>query len=209
MEAAPGEVYMVNFEAELEKLLAGEQEPLPRYELAEVLAGGRALLEALNKKHADLSLQVEEIYDLAKEADPRELREALDAEKGRVRQLLEAAAGLSDMLEHFCVYAGQSGSAELERQGRLLWRDSGLLLESCGIARFGEAGQTLDPALHTVHAAVASELPKEQIVQVLQSGYGYLGKVLRKAVVAVSKGGAGVHEDTGKEGIENEQNSRH
>jgi molecular chaperone GrpE len=179
---------MVNFEAELEKLLAGEQEPLPQYELVEVLAEGQTLLEALNKKQADLSLQVEEIYDLAKEADARELREALNTERGQVQRLLEAAVGLSDILEHFCVYARQSGSAELEYQGRLLWQNSRLLLESCGIFRLGEVGQSLDPALHTVQAAIASELPKEYVVQVLQSGYGYLSRVLRKAIVIVSSG---------------------
>ncbi|MDR2743498.1 MAG: nucleotide exchange factor GrpE [Treponema sp.] len=196
---------MVDFKAELEKLLAGEQEPLPQYELAEVLAEGRVLLEALNKKQADLSLQVEEIYDLAKEADARELRAALNAEKGRVRQLLETAVGLSGILEHFCVYAGQSGSAELEHQGRLLWQNSRLLLENCGIARFGEAGQTLDPALHTVQSAVASELPKEHIVRVLQSGYGYLGMPLRKAVVVVSRGDTDMErENTETEGIGDE-----
>jgi molecular chaperone GrpE (heat shock protein) len=179
---------MVDFEAELAKLLAGEQEPLPGYELAEVLTEGRNLLEALNKKQSDLSLQVEEIYDLAKEADVRELREVLNVEKGRVTQLLEAAAGLSDLLEHFCVYAGQSGSAELERQGRLLWQNSRLLLEDCGITRVGEAGQPLDPFLHTVQSAVASEFPREHIARVLQSGYRYMGMVLRKAVVVVSTG---------------------
>jgi molecular chaperone GrpE (heat shock protein) len=178
----------VNFEAELEKLLAREQGPLPRYELVEVLAESRTLLEALNKRQADLSLQVEEIYDLAKEADARELREALNAEKERLRQVLGVALGLSDMLEHFCVYAGRSGSAELEYQGSLLWQNSRLLLETCGIARLGEAGESLNPALHTVQSALASELPKEQIIQVLQSGYAYFGRLVRKAVVVVSKG---------------------
>jgi molecular chaperone GrpE len=199
---------MVDFEAELEKLLAGERQPLPQYELAEVLAEGRAFLEALNKKQAELSLQVEEIYDLAKEADARELREALNAERSRVHQLLEAAVGLSDMLEHFCVYAGQSGSAELEHQGRLLWQNSRLLLESCGIARLGEAGQSLDPALHTVQAALASEFPKEHIIQVLQSGYGYLGRLLRKAVVVVSRGPADTGTEENREGTDDEDTER-
>jgi molecular chaperone GrpE (heat shock protein) len=183
-----GETPMLDFETELEKLLAGEQEPLPQYELAEVLAEGRNLLETLNKKQTDLSLQVEEIYDLAKEADTRELREVLNAERDRLNKLVGAAVGLSDMLEHFCVYAEQSGSAELEHQGRLLWQNSRLLLESCGITRLGEAGQILDPAVHTVQAAVASELPREHVARVLQSGYRYLGMVLRKAVVMVSTG---------------------
>ena len=178
----------MDFEVELEKLLAGEQEPLPRYELVEVLAESRTLLEALNKRQADLSLQVEEIYDLAKEADARELREALKAERGRLQQVLEAAVGLSDLLEHFRVYAGQSGSAELEHQGRLLWQDSRSLLESCGIVRLGEAGESLNPSLLTVQSALDSGFPKEQIIQVLQSGFAYFGSLLRKAVVVVSKG---------------------
>ena len=195
----------MNFEAELEKLLAREQGPLPRYELTEVLAEGRALLEALNKRQADLSLQVEEIYDLAKEADARELREALKAERGRLQQVLAAAFGLSDLLEHFCVYAGRSGSPELEYQGQLLWQNSRLLLESCGIARFGEAGQILDPSLHTVQSALDSELPKEQIIQVLQSGFAYSGNLLRKAVVVVSKGKPEPERKTGPDAeLENE-----
>jgi molecular chaperone GrpE (heat shock protein) len=180
----------VNFETELEKLLAGEYEPLPQYELTEVLAEGQALLDALNKKQAELSLQVEEVYDLVKDADDRGLQETLKTERARLQQLLEVAVGLSDMLEHFCVYAGQSGSAELEHQGRLLWQNSQALLESCGITRFGEAGESLNPLLHTVHSALDSKIPKEHIVRVLQSGYGYLGRLLRKAAVVVSRGEA-------------------
>jgi molecular chaperone GrpE (heat shock protein) len=181
---------MIDFEAELAKLLAGESEPLPQCELAEILAESRNLLEILNKRQADFSLQIEEVYDLAKDADTRELQGVLNAERGRSQQLLGAVVGLSDMLEHFCVYAEQSGSAELEHQGRLLWQNARRLLESCGIVRLGEAGQPLNPALHTVQSAVFSEFPKEYIVRVLQSGYLYPGMMLRKAVVVVSRGNA-------------------
>lgn len=179
---------MADFEAELEKLLADEGEPLPQGELAEVLAESRNLVEALYKNQADLSLQVEEIYDLVKDADTRELRGVLKAERDRSQQLLGAVVGLSDMLEHVCVYAGQSGSAELEHQCRLLWQHGRRLLESCSIIRLGEAGQPLDPALHTVQSAAVSEVPKEHLLRVLQSGYRYQGMLLRKAVVVVSLG---------------------
>jgi molecular chaperone GrpE (heat shock protein) len=182
------ELPIVDFEAELEKLLAGEQEPLPLFELAEVLAENRAVLEAVNKRQADVSLQVEEIYDLVKDADTRELQGVLNTERSRAQQLLGAAVGLSDLLEYFCVYAGQSGSAELEHQGRLLWQNSRRILEGCGITRLGEAGQPLDPALHTVQSVAASEFPRETVAQVLQSGYRYLGRVARKAVVVLSTG---------------------
>jgi molecular chaperone GrpE (heat shock protein) len=179
---------MLNFEAELDRLLAREREPLPQYELAEFAAVERDLLAAVNKKQTDLSLQVEEIYDLVKEGDSRVLQEALDAEKGRARQLVLAAIGLCDMLEDFCAYARQSDSEELEHQGRLLWKNSGALLEDCGITRLGEEGQPLNPGIHTVQAAAASAFPREHVAQVLQSGYRYLGAVVRRAIVVISAG---------------------
>jgi molecular chaperone GrpE (heat shock protein) len=178
----------MNFEAELDKLLAREHEPLSQYELAEFAAAERDLLAVVNKKQTDLSLQVEEIYDLVKEGDSRVLQEALDAEKGRARQLALAAIGLCDMLEDFCAYARQSGSGELEHQGRLLWKNSGALLEDCGITRLGEEGQPLNPAIHTVQTAATSAFPREHVAQVLQSGYRYLGAVVRRAVVVISAG---------------------
>jgi molecular chaperone GrpE (heat shock protein) len=179
---------MVNFEAELDKLLAREQEPLLQHELAEFAAAEREILAAVNKKQTDLSLQVEEIYDLVKEGDSKVLQETLDAEKGRARQLALTAIGLCDLLEDFCAYARQSGSEDLEHQGRLLWKNSGALLENCGITRLGEEGQPLNPAIHTVQAAAASVFPQEYVAQVLQSGYRYLGAVVRRAVVVISSG---------------------
>ncbi|MDR1047326.1 MAG: nucleotide exchange factor GrpE [Treponema sp.] len=200
---------MLDFEAELEKLLAGEQKPLPQYELTEVLSAGWTLLDSLNKKHADLSLQIEEIYDLTREADPRELREALNAERGRESQLLQTVVGLGDLLEHFCIYARQSGSVELERQASLLWQNSRNLLESSGFTRLGEGGECLDPALHSVQGAAASEFERERVIEVLQSGYSYMGMVLRKAAVIVSKGVNDNIQEEEEEENENEQNSWH
>jgi molecular chaperone GrpE (heat shock protein) len=182
---------MVDFETELERLLAGERERLPQSELAELMAANRTLLAALNKSQTDLTLQGEEIAELAIEAT-LELREALGAAKGRLNQILSAAVGLSDLLEDFCVYAGQSGSEALEYQGGLLWENAQTLLKNCGITRLGEAGQALDPGIHKVQAAAASSVPREHVARVLRSGYQYLGTVLRKAVVIVS---AGMEED--------------
>ncbi|MDR1933730.1 MAG: nucleotide exchange factor GrpE [Spirochaetales bacterium] len=194
---------MLNFETELNKLLAREPEPLPHSELAELILAEQKLLAALNKKQADLSFQVEEIYDLAKESDTRVLQETLEAEKERGDKLAAAAIALCDILEHFCAYARQSGSEELENQARLLWQNSDGVLEGCGIIRLGEEGQSLDPEIHTVQAAAASPLPRERVTRVLQSGYRYLGTVLRRAAVVISTG-----PECPEEGdAENEQNS--
>jgi molecular chaperone GrpE (heat shock protein) len=178
----------LDFEAELNKLLEKETEPFPQSELAEFAAAEMQFLAALTKKQTDVSLQIEEIYDLVKETDTGIWKEALNTEKGRAYQLLRTALGLCDILEDFCAYARRSGSEDLVRGGALLWKNSSLLLETCGITRIGEEGQALDPGLHTVQAAVTSPLERERIVSVLQSGYRYLGAVLRKAVVTVSRG---------------------
>ena len=69
---------MLNFEAELEKLLSRETDILPQYEFAELAAEGRKFLEELDKKQTDVSLQIEEIYDLVKEQDTRIWQDAVN-----------------------------------------------------------------------------------------------------------------------------------
>jgi molecular chaperone GrpE (heat shock protein) len=194
---------MLDFENELEKLLAKEAEPFYESDLVNLALAERELLAALSRKQTDFSLQIEEIYDLVKDADTGIWKDALNTEKVRAAQLLRTALGLCDILEDFCTYSQRSGSEELVRGGALLWKNSGLLLENCGITRIGEAGQALDPALHTVQAGVDSPLPREQVVSVLQSGYRYLGAVLRKAVVIVSRGNFPA--ETKNEKIENDE----
>jgi molecular chaperone GrpE (heat shock protein) len=177
---------MLNFEAELEKLLSRETGSLPQYELAELAAAGQRFLADLDKKQTDVSLQIEEIYDLVKEQAA--LQEAVEEEKTRANQLIRGMIGLADLLEDFCVYAGQSGSGELKHQAELLHKDSGDILTGCGIIRLGEEGQPLNPQIHTVKASAESPFPREQVARVLQSGYAYRGLLLRKAAVVLSRG---------------------
>jgi molecular chaperone GrpE (heat shock protein) len=179
---------MLNFEAELEKLLSRETGMFPQYEFAELAAEGRKFLEELNKKQTDVSLQIEEIYDLVKEQDTRIWQEAVSAEKTKANRLVFAAMALVDLLEDFFTYARQSGSEELKHQAGIMWENAGGVLSGCGIFRFGEEGQPLNPQIHTVKASVESPLPREQVVQVLQSGYLYQNVLLRKAAVVLSRG---------------------
>jgi molecular chaperone GrpE (heat shock protein) len=188
---------VVNFEEELDKLLSREGGELPEYELMEFAALGQEFLSALNRKQTDVSLQIEEIYDLLKEQDTKLLQETLSAERGRSNRLALAAMGLCDLLEDFCAYARQSGSGELLHQAELLWNASGGLLSGCNLIRFGAEGEALNPGIHNVKAGVPSELPREQVVRVLQSGYVYRNVLVRKAAVVVSRGpeGGGTSED--------------
>jgi molecular chaperone GrpE (heat shock protein) len=178
----------MNFEAELDKLLASERGIFPQYELVEIAAAGQEFLAELNKKQTDISLQVEEIYDLVKEQDTRVLQETLDAETARANKLAFTAINLCDLLEDFWAYARQSGSEELKHQAGLLWKKAGSILAGCDILRFGEEGQPLNPQIHTVKASAESSFPREWVVQVLQSGYVYQNTLVRKAAVVVSRG---------------------
>jgi molecular chaperone GrpE (heat shock protein) len=179
---------MINFEAELAKLLSREGGALAHYELAELAAADQELLTELNKKQTDFSLQIEEIYDLVKEQEL--LRESAQTEKDRADHLVRTAIGLADLLEDFYAYAGQSGEEALQYQAKLLWEKAGAILSGQGILRLGEEGQPLNPQIHTVQAGAESPLPREQVVRVLQTGYVYQNTLIRKAAVVVSRGQA-------------------
>jgi molecular chaperone GrpE (heat shock protein) len=176
----------MDFEVELNKLLSLEAGRIPDYEFAAAAAAEQELLTELAKKQTDVSLQIEEIYDLVKEQGF--LRERANAEKSRADQLALAAVGLADLLEDFCAYAGRSGSEELERQAKMLWENAGGILAGQGLLRFGTEGEALDPRIHTVKASGESPLPREQLIRVLQSGYVYQNTLIRKAAVVVSRG---------------------
>jgi molecular chaperone GrpE (heat shock protein) len=177
----------VDFETELAKLLDKEEVP-PQDETAELTGVLQYLLNAFNKKQTEYSLQLEEIYDTLKSQDTQVLQASLAAEGQRANHLALTALGLSDNLEHFCAYARQSGTEELRAQAEILWNNSANLLAGCGILRLGNEEEPFDPRIHQVQGAIASALPRERVVQVLQSGYGYLGTVLRKATVLLSRG---------------------
>jgi molecular chaperone GrpE (heat shock protein) len=177
---------MLDFETELNKLLFRERGMLPQYEFAELAAVGQNLLAELGKKQTDASLQIEEIYDLVKEQHG--LMEALEAEKTAKDQLAAAAIGIADLIEYFHAYAAQSGREELKKQADVMWQNAAGMLASCGILRFGVAGEQLDPRIHTVKASAESSFPREYVTEVLQSGYLYQNRLLRKAAVVVSRG---------------------
>ena len=179
---------MIDFEAELAKLLAQETKPLPHSELMELTSMGQQVLTSLNKKQADISTQIEEIYDLAKESDNTVLLETLQQEKVRAGLTVRTAIGLCDLIDDFYEFSLQNGSEELRHQALLMRKKADALLEECGMARIGEISQPLDPKIHTVQSAIDSNIPLEHIAKVLQSGYRYLGTIQRKATVIISKG---------------------
>jgi len=172
----------MDFLTELKRLLDAEATPLldPLSELTKAQAG---LLEAINKRNSDISMQVEEIYDIVKEADEnaRELKSAAKREA----QLLNALIEITDLLDNSVQFMRSAGAVHAET----LAAKREEALTASGLERVGDIGQRLDPGLHTVAFAEHSETPFETVIKVVECGYTYRGKVLRKATVIISKGG--------------------
>ncbi len=100
------------------------------------------------------------------------LRRALDAVPDELRQ--NADAGLVALLE---------GVEMTERE--LLNQ-----LEKNGVKKLDPAGQKFDPNFHQAMFEVPNtEVPNNTVVQVVQAGYQIGDRVLRPAMVGVSKGG--------------------
>ncbi|WP_346906899.1 nucleotide exchange factor GrpE [uncultured Roseibium sp.] len=100
------------------------------------------------------------------------LRRALDAVPDELRQ--NADAGLVALLE---------GVEMTERE--LLNQ-----LEKNGVKKLEPAGQKFDPNFHQAMFEVPNtEVPNNTVVQVVQAGYQIGDRVLRPAMVGVSKGG--------------------
>ena len=74
-------------------------------------------------------------------------------------------------------------------------------LEKNGVKRFDPQGQKFDPNLHqAMYEVPDASVPSGMVMQVIQPGYMIGERMLRPALVAVSKGGAkpspGVQQDT-------------
>ena len=80
--------------------------------------------------------------------------------------------------------------AEMENLRRRTERELMKVMEKHGIKRFDPQGQKFDPNLHQAMFEVPdAKVPSGFVVQVIQPGYMIADRVLRPALVGVSKGG--------------------
>jgi molecular chaperone GrpE len=64
------------------------------------------------------------------------------------------------------------------------------VLDKHGVKRFEPIGERFDPNLHqAMYEVPDASVPSGQVVQVVQAGYKIADRILRPALVAVSKGG--------------------
>jgi len=167
----------MDFAAELQKLIDTEHPPLME-PLAELAAMQARLLEGIKESGGNLSLQVEEIYDIVKESDEN-VREIKVAAK-REGLLLSGLINMTDLLDDLLPYIGEhAGIADMKKDE---------IINACGLELLGYTGERLNPRLHTAASAEHSEAPPETIIRVLKNGFAYNGKIIRKAAVILSKG---------------------
>lgn len=174
----------MDFAAELEKLLQAEESPpldlLEELAMtqAELLGSLQELLGSQQQNNESLSLQVEEIYDIVKESDEnaKEVKAAAKRENMLVNGLISLCDLVDGLLPHLQEHSRTVDAKKMEA------------VDACGLEPLGFPGERLDPRLHTVAGAEYSDAPMESVIRVLESGYAYHEKLIRKATVILSKG---------------------
>lgn len=147
---------------------------------------------------ADLLAQAEQLtVDLQRErADFTNYRRRTEAERADVMRsakqellvrLLEVVDDLDRALDSVTTdLAGQSWLEGVRHVERKL----GALLAAEGLVETGAAGEPFDPYVHEAVDHVVSTTPEGAVVDVIRKAYTMHGRVIRPALVTVSKGGS-------------------
>ncbi len=154
-------------------------------------------MEALRAENAELRDRllraVAEMENLRKRTE-REVRDAGQyAISSFARDILGVGDNLRRAFESVSDEARQHGDAVLKSlMDGIDMTERELLntLERHGVAKVDPQGERFDPHLHQAMMEIEdASVPSGTVVQVLQIGYTINGRVLRPAMVAVSKGG--------------------
>ena len=157
----------------------GAAEPAAELSPTEVLEGEVARLkERLLRTAAD--------FDNFRK---RSRKDIADAERRVQEDLLRSLLPTFDNLERAAVHAGTAADLKALTEGlKMVMRQFQDTLGSLGIERVATQGKPFDPTEHEAVQHVASDqVPPGAIVQELQAGYRWQGRLMRPALVVVSK----------------------
>jgi molecular chaperone GrpE len=157
-----------------------------------------ASTEALAKEAADARDKMLRTLAEMENLRKRTAREVADARMygitGFARDVLEIADNLQRALDAVPAEARASaepGLAALIEGVELTERSLHNTLEKYGVKRLDPAGSKFDPNFHqAMYEVPDASVPAGTVVQVVQTGYTIGERVLRPALVGVSKGGA-------------------
>ena len=157
-----------------------------------------AVVEALNAENSQLKDRVLRTLAEMENLRRRTEREVSDAKTYAVtsfaRDMLTVVDNLARALEHVPAEARAAADPQIRSviEGvELTARDLESALGRHGVKRLDPKGQKFDPNFHQAIFEVPDEtLPAGAVSQVVQSGWTIGDRVLRPAMVGVSKGGA-------------------
>ena len=173
----------------------------PAVETAEVAAPAErdafAVIEALNAENAQLKDRVLRTLAEMENLRRRTEREVADARAYGVtsfaRDMLPVADNLARALENLPKVEGEQphGAVKALIEGvELTMRDLQAALGRHGVKKLEPKGEKFDPNFHQAVYEVPDEsVPAGTVSQVVQSGWTIGERVLRPAMVGVSKGG--------------------
>jgi molecular chaperone GrpE len=167
----------------------------PRTEAGEPDAG--AVIEALNAENTQLKDRVLRTLAEMENLRRRTEREVSDAKTYGVtsfaRDMLTVVDNLARALEHFPPEARASADPAVRSMVEgveLTARDLEAVLGRHGVKKLDPKGQRFDPNFHqAIFEAPDETVPSGTVSQVVQTGWTIGDRVLRPAMVGVSKGG--------------------
>ena len=156
-----------------------------------------AVIEALNAENSQLKDRVLRTLAEMENLRRRTEREVSDAKAyavtGFARDMLTVVDNLARALEHLPAEARAAADPQIQSviEGvELTARDLEAVLGRHGVKRLDPKGQKFDPNFHQAIFEIPDEtLPAGAVSQVVQSGWTIGDRVLRPAMVGVSKGG--------------------
>jgi molecular chaperone GrpE len=141
------------------------------------------LAEAKAQEHQDAYLRAKaETENVRKRAQA----DIANAHKYAVDSLAERLVPVRDSLE--AALATQNATAEALRSGaELTLKQLDAAFEKASLAEINPVGEKFDPNFHQAISMVASDGEPNKVVAVLQKGYRLHDRVVRPALVTVSK----------------------
>lgn len=151
--------------------------------------------EAKEREAADLKDKLLRVLAEMENLRRRTAREVADARSygisGFARDILNVADNMRRALEAVPAELRASGEAAVLLEGvELTERELLKALEKNGVKRFDPLGEKFDPNLHQAMFEIPDETkPAGTVAQVVQSGFMIGDRILRPAMVGISKGG--------------------
>lgn len=161
-------------------------EELPAAELAALVREARTKAEENWNQFLRLKAEMENFRR-------RSERELENAHKYGVEKFAGELLGVRDSLEMGLAAAQEPSAdvAKLREGGELTLKLLGQVFERFGIEEIDPAGQRFDPAFHEAMAMQErADVEPNTVLNVVQKGYRLNGRLLRPAMVIVSKGSA-------------------